>query len=178
MCSKSIPLSQFRIVGETVEISLSKGKVAVVDLSDYEFVRQYRWHLGGTGRYVARTVRHGVQSLLHRDLLGAAPGIQVDHVNHDGLDNRRCNIRLATPSQNKAHHRQRRGATGFVGVYEDKRRGTFTARIGNDNRRIGAFTTAEEAARARDAAAIERWGAFAVLNFPDEYLNSQRQEQR
>lgn len=106
---------------------------------------------------------------MHRFVLSAPPGVYVDHINHNGLDNRRsCNIRLCTPSQNIARARYPVGPSGFRGVYWDEKRGKYRASIktGGRIRNIGRFPSAEEAASAYDRASIAMFGEFANLNFP------------
>lgn len=104
---------------------------------------------------------------LHRLVLNAAEGEIVDHINHDGLDCRASNLRLASPSQSVANRRvQSNNRSGFKGVKRAKG-SKWCARIGRCEN-IGSFSTAEEAARAYDQAAFERYGSFACLNFPDD----------
>lgn len=112
---------------------------------------------------------------MHRLILGLVPGdgLVVDHRNGNGLDNRRCNIRTATRSNNQ--HNQRLGrannTSGYKGVTRRRgpcRRKPWRACIRHERRTvfIGHFATPEAAAAAYDRKAAELFGEFASLNFP------------
>ncbi len=106
---------------------------------------------------------------MSRIILGAAPGVFVDHISRDTLDNRRANLRIATHGQNMANTPAYRcNKSGFKGVYQDSRSSAWTAQIRYDKRLywLGTFILAEDAARAYDARAREVWGEFARCNFP------------
>ncbi len=96
----------------------------------------------------------------------------VDHINCDGLDNRRANLRLATRQQNKCNSRPRarRGTSRYKGVWWDKERRKWRAAVGYNGKtkHLGAFDNDIEAAKARDVAAKKYHGQFAWLNFPND----------
>ena len=102
---------------------------------------------------------------MHRFILGF-PTAHVDHVNGDGLDNRRSNLRLCTHAQNVCGVRQVTNKTGLVGVSLAKTTGKFLAYIHKDrkSRYLGTFPTAQLAAQAYNAAALQLFGEFARLN--------------
>ena len=121
--------------------------------------------------YRYATTRHnGSQLGMHRFLTDAPKGMWVDHIgqhgdDHDGLDNRRSNLRICTPSENLANRRlPANSTTGYKGVA--RHRGRFCAQITNRGEQhwLGTFATAEEAARAYNAAARRLHGEFARLN--------------
>ncbi len=155
----------------TVEVNLSQGYVAIVDVEDAH-VLAYKWSARRSGRtvYAHRTVRRAdgrrTSQTLHQFLTGYAI---TDHINGDGLDNRRSNLREATVSEN-GHNRRRDsdGQSGFKGVSWHARSGKWQAliRANGPQRFLGYFATAGEAARAYDAAARELHGSFATVNFP------------
>ena len=103
---------------------------------------------------------------LHRILLGF-PAEESDHVNGDGLDNRRCNLRAATHSQNNCNKpAQSRNTSGYKGVSQRKDTGRWDARVTMQGRQVclGSFDTPEKAAEAYDKAALELQGEFARPN--------------
>lgn len=160
-----------------VELELSQGYVALVDDDLFDDLNRWVWSasVGRTGICYAvrrRSVREAPGPYLvrlHRVVLGVddAPGV-VDHINGDGLDNRRANLRLATFSQNMANSRAR-PSRRFKGVYWSNSHNGWRAQIMADGRRYsyGTFDTEEAAARAYDAAAKELFGPFARLHFGD-----------
>jgi hypothetical protein len=161
----------------------ARGRVAIVDLKDYDLVMQYRWHIQDQERrregrlplaYAktavgAKGAGKGKQIYMHSLITGFA---EVDHQDCDGLNNRRGNLRDATHAQNVGNARKRPGCSSrFKGVYWSQRKtgtGKWQAYIGVNHlsRYLGRFDDEEDAARAYDAAALEAWGEFARLNFP------------
>ena len=155
----------------TEKIELTKGKVALVDEQDYWWlVALGRWQAfgGNSTWYAKRGNGGGGTEYMHALILGA-PG--VDHINGDGLDNRRSNLRHATLSQNQANRRSRADSmSGYKGVSWHKQRRRWYARIcvNGQTRGLGLYESAEDAALAYDAAAIASFGEFAATNFPVE----------
>jgi len=160
-------------------ILLTQGQVALVDDDDYEMVVAFRWYAQWQPK--AETfyaVRHaprvnGKQTtiLMHRSIMQPDSGFEIDHRNHDGLDNRRSNLRVATGGQNQGNQRPQLGRTSrFKGVYFDKRNQKWRAQIMVDGRKrhLGRFTDETNAARAYDAAALTHFGEFALVNFRQE----------
>ncbi len=156
-----------------VEIPLRHGLVALVDEADGRAVLDaagtwYAWRRPTTA-YVMRMVCLGGRRTsqgLHTFLTGWS---YVDHINGDGLDNRRRNLRPVTAQQNAANMRLRgSNRSGYKGVSFRDDTSKWRAYIRADGRHcsLGSFPTAEEAARAYDAAALSMWGEYARLNFP------------
>lgn len=163
-----------------IEVPLTQGKVALIDDEDAERVLTYKWTLCAIPRpnkttyYARRGTQRGGKNktiLLHRFILDAPDGLQVDHINGDSLDNRRSNLRLATNAQNHCNMPATRpNQLGFRGIETMKDGRQFKARIKVEGQiiRIGPFSTPEDAARGYDLMAKHYHGEFATLNFPDE----------
>ncbi|WP_131857418.1 HNH endonuclease [Bosea sp. BK604] len=162
--------------GDFVEVALSRGMVTLVDRQDVHLLGDRKWQAKPSGphgktHYAVIAVgprRARRQMWLHRLIAGAADGEFVDHINGNGLDNRRANLRLCSHAENCANRGYPVGNSRKRCVRAQS--GHFQARIspgvGLQPRVIGTFATADEAARAYDVAAMARFGAFARLNFP------------
>lgn len=157
----------------SVEIPLTQGKVALIDTEDAARVLQYRWHVAKRSpNYYAATSKERRRDhrviYLHRLIVNAKPGEHVDHINGNGLDCRRVNLRICTNAENRRNMRVRRGVSQFKGVARSQKNGSrqWEAYIWKDNKKIclGWYHTEEEAARAYNAAALEFHGDFACLN--------------
>ena len=150
------------------------GKVTLVDAEDYEWISKHKWQLSNIneGRlYASRLVKVNGRScrvMLHRVIMDAPNGLMVDHVNRDGLDNRRCNLRICTNQQNQRNRQPGISKLGhsYKGVKRIKSTGKWIALIGVDYKRIhvGTFDNVHDAARAYNEAALRLFGEFARLN--------------
>lgn len=157
------------------EIPLTRGLVALVDDEDFEWLSQWRWTSisGPNVSYARRRFRSAGRRVIvpmHRAIMDAPAGTFVDHINGDGLDNRRANLRLSSNSENQRNRGPSKlNRTGFKGVCLDSERGCFRVfiQVENISVSLGRFDCPAEAARAYDAAARRLHGAFARLNFPE-----------
>lgn len=155
----------------TKSIPLTQGKFALVDDEDYEKINKYKWCYLGNG-YACRTLWPSRKMvLMHREIANTPDGMFTDHINGDGLDNRRSNLRICTQAENTRNQRLSALSTsGYKGVHRWKRGVTkkWSAHIQINKKQmtIGYYATAEEAAHAYDEAAIKHHGEFAKLNFP------------
>ncbi len=156
------------------QIALTAGKTALVDDEDYDRAMTLNWHAHKSVtknhvQWYASARIDGKTIYLHRFLLCAPEGMQVDHRDHDGLNNCRSNLRLCTQTQNNGNKRSRVGVSGFRGVCFYPPCGTWQARISisNKSKTLGFRRTPEEAARLYDMAARDHFGEFATLNFPE-----------
>jgi AP2 domain len=159
------------------EIQLTQGKVTLVDDDMYEFLSQWKWYAHcnkKNKKYYAqrhqRTLLGEKTILMHRVIIDAPNGIEVDHIDGDTLRNLRENLRHATTAQNQ-HNREKllNNTSGYKGVAWHKRDKKWRVDI-TFNRKtfhIGYFEDKEEAARAYDEAAKKYHGEFARLNFPN-----------
>lgn len=170
--------------GDTRIIQLSQGQVAVVDAADYETVSQFKWHAQrarpNASYYALRAAKtedgRSTSLSMHRVLVGAKRGQFVDHIDGDGLNNRRANLRLCTASENCQNRRQHRGSvrTPYKGVTYLEATGAYTVQIAARGKRtyLGIYADPVEGALAYDAAALRLHGEFARLNFPDGAPNA------
>lgn len=156
----------------TRSIALTKGYAALVDDEDYEMLMEVKWfaHAEGRSIYATRKTsrKEGHKCLrMHRLIMSAPDGMEVDHVNHNGLDNRRENLRLCTHVENSRNSRRRAcNTSGYKGVYKCDHKWRAIIGLGGRTHHLGTHATEELAARAYDAAALLHYGAFANLNFP------------
>jgi hypothetical protein len=151
--------------------------VAIVDDEDFERFNNVLWFamVKSNGKVYAYRGSHpdGTDGavLLHRLVMSAPKGVQVDHINGNGLDCQKGNLRFCTPQQNARNRHRKRGAISpYKGVRTEGDK--FSAQIVIDGRRIrlGRYVSAIEAAHAYDKAALERFGEFARVNFSGERL--------
>jgi hypothetical protein len=152
-------------------VPLTQGQVAIVDADDYEFVVQWNWfaqyrHSTGT-YYAARQGRRGEPlTLLHRQLLGE-PDAQVDHINHDTLDDRMANLRPCTPAENSRNRRfNKNNTSGHAGVTRHKEKWQAQIKLYYKSIFLGLFATKEEAIAARKAGEAKYFGEFAPKKLP------------
>lgn len=145
-------------------IELTKGYVTIVDDEMFDQLAQYRWHL--SSGYARRQYR-GVKIYMHRVIYGELKclGKDIDHKNGDRLDNRRCNLRVCSESQNLQNKKiSSNNKVGFKGVSWDKLNSKFVARIQVPNGRylnLGRFKKIEDASIAYQIAATKHFGEFA-----------------
>ena len=157
------------VQGDVAYVPLTRGHTAIIDAADAEMVGQWAWYAAGRADrpYAARNSFDGGNRaiiMMHRVLLNAPDHIYVDHIDGNPLNNRRCNLRLATKAENNRNVSMRRDNTsGFKGVSRVSEGNKWMAKIGVNGRQIflGRFDTAEQAHEAYCAAAVLHFGDFA-----------------
>ena len=139
-----------------------------MDDEDFENLNKLTWHVLTT-KYSLYGVHHerGKSTLLHRLILNPRDDEFCDHINRNGLDNRRENLRICTNSQNSYNTKiQKNNTSGFRGVCWNKRKKRWYAYIKHHGKQIylGLFLDKELAAKEYNKAALKYAGAFAHLN--------------
>lgn len=157
------------------EIELTQGYLALIDDDDYEIVKDVSWRVFKRNDRRTKYARGWAKVngkfksiLLHRMILGLPhyDKRQADHINGDGLDNRRENLRICTNRQNAQNRKKRQGCLSkFKGVVRHGKK--WRVQIWKDGVKMGSkvFGTEEEAAKAYDVKAVELFGEFANTNF-------------
>lgn len=148
------------------EIQLTNSdQVAIIDDDDLERVSALTWWLNGPG-YVDGWV-NGKGCLMHRFIMGAKKGQEIDHINSIKLDNRKENLRFCTHLENVVRIGIRKNnSTGYVGVCSRGAGKLYRAYIRFQGKQIflGNYKTPEEAAIRYNEAAKKHFGEFAYLN--------------
>lgn len=157
-------------VDRTRLIPLTQGKFAIVDAEDYDRLSRYKWcavKAGGT--FYAGRKKNGIFVRMHREILCVPKGIICDHKDRNGLNNRKSNLRFCTRAQNQYNSNKRPGCSSkYKGVNWDKMKKKWRTRIGFERHRLhlGLFEDPIDAVVTYDRKAIELFGEFAYLNFP------------
>lgn len=157
--------------GNHAFVAITKGFVTFVDVEDIQLLKS-KWYASVQNNIIyshQHTMLNGRRTSisLHRKIITGCE--KVDHKNNNGLDNRKDNIRPATNKENNCNHLRIGKESGYIGVkiLKNCSPNRYSARIYHKAKsiHIGCYATAEEAALARDQAAIEMYGEFATLNF-------------
>ncbi|MCH7557981.1 MAG: HNH endonuclease [Planctomycetes bacterium] len=156
---------------------MTQGKFAIIDPKYYTRLAKYKWFLvkSPTGSYAARWQRLKAKNTrkriwMHHEIIHIPKKMVCDHINRNGLDNRKANLRPATVSQNLCNRAKTKAKTRskYKGLEWDKTQRKWKARIQLNGRKIylGSFANEIDAAKAYDHAAKKYHGQFACLNFP------------
>jgi len=148
------------------EIPLTQGYIALVDDEDYEMLRRLKWQIKKTKNllYAATALKTNDKwstFYMHRIIMSVLPGFEIDHINHNGLDNRKSNLRFCTRFQNNQNCRKKKGTMSkYKGVTYQA--GKWIARI--KQRYLGCFNSEQVAALAYNQAARSLFKNFANVN--------------
>ena len=159
---------------EILRVPVLNGADAHVDSSDYELISKHKWQLTDGG--YARTTIKSKNVFMHRMVLGLtrAEAPHIDHIDGNGLNNRRANLRAADAQKNAWNRRLSvRNKTSQYKAVTLRHSGAWSVRVRTESRCwYGSFKTEELAARAYDVVAVAWFGEFANLNFPGEIEQS------
>lgn len=155
----------------TKKIPLTQGKFAIVDDGDYEELSQYKWYFHAEGKtgYAIRQIRlsSGKWSSvkMHRQIMEATPENEIDHIDGNGINNRRSNLRFCSRSENMRNISVRKDSlTGYKCVARSGRKWYAYISVNGRRQYLGIFPNRELAALAYNQAAIKYRGDFARLN--------------
>jgi hypothetical protein len=130
------------------EMPLTKGKVALVDDEDYIELSKYKWGLYTSSKNLFYATRHDGQKTIamHRAIMNTPAGMETDHINGNGLDNRKENLRIVTRRENQ-QNRHGFKTSNYPGVSKVKNRWTAHIHINKKQNYLGSFKDEEKAAR-------------------------------
>jgi len=160
----------------------------LMDIADFEEFSKFNWSVlsvRGLPKYMSRELsasdgKKRKRQQLHQFLMGTLKGTEIDHIDGDGFNCRRCNMRVATHAQNRRNSiKRKKGTSGYKGVVWNKENKRWLAQIRYKGKGIylGSFRKEivdgidegeKKAARAYDKAAVKYFGTFALVNMPTE----------
>ena len=157
-------------------IPLTQGKFAIVDDEDFEKLNVHKWHLQKSANFYYYAVRRKnirgkeIAIYMHREILGLRPTDNqvVDHIDHEGLNNRRFNIRICTNQENRMNSKHNKNSLSkFKGVswHKHRRKWYASIKVNGRSQHLGSFDSEIEAAKVYDSKAKKLCGEFACTNF-------------
>jgi hypothetical protein len=158
------------------EIKITQGKVAIVDDEDFEYLSKFKWYASSwKGKIYAKTGlwvgKRNIHVPMHRMIMKANQDEVIDHINGNGLDNRRINLRSCDRQKNQFNQKKRTCAktSAFKGVHFESRTGRWRAsiKVSGKDIKLGRYDLEIDAAHAYDKAAIKYHGSFANVNFSE-----------
>lgn len=165
--------NEYELFDDHAEIIVKNGLRVLIDLEDFEKVHQYYWY-PDSGGYIYAIVESHKKIILHKFIMGDKK--KYDHINRNILDNRKTNLRetnASTNSMNRSKTSKTKKTSIYKGVSKNPRgtQTTWIAYIRKDYKGyyLGSYHTEIEAARAYDTKALELFGEFAAINFPEEH---------
>ncbi len=151
------------------EIELTQGKIALVDDEDFTALSQHKWFYMKVNEdlgYAARKI-NGSIIYMHNIIMNPLPSFQVDHINWNGIDNQKFNLRITTKSGNLQNKRKQSNKTSkFLGVSRDSRKPKWRSQAKLKQKKIalGLYDNEEDAAKAYDEKVLELHGEHALTN--------------
>ena len=148
---KQKKFNEYKIVDGYVKVKLNDENYMLCDIEDWERFKGHYWYMSDTGYAVCETMKTGTLRF-HKLVTGTTAEVIIDHINRNKLDNRKCNLRIATASVNAINRGlQSNNTTGYKGVYFDKRRRVWKAWVKVSGKLItlGSYPKKEEAIAAR-----------------------------
>jgi hypothetical protein len=153
------------------EIELTRGKVALVDDEDYEWINSFNWYAqrcGGKNKrfYAARCKRINgklTTILMHRQILKTPEGLETDHIDGDGLNNQRKNLRACSKSQNLMNQQVQKNKK-HKGIFQSGKKWASRICLNKKSIYLGIYDTEEMAVDAYNSAAIKYFGEYARPN--------------
>lgn len=156
------------------EIELKDGLKLLLDDDDFEKYKDTVWFLRQKCNtyYAARSIKvdgKWKHAYIHHYIMPVSKGIEVDHIDGNGLNNTKANLRYCTKAQNQHNRRKSRGRSQYKGVVFQKKNGYWLSviKVFTKAMSLGLYLTEIEAARAYDYAACKYFGEFAKLNFQE-----------
>lgn len=150
-------------------IPITRGKFMKVDDEDFEFATKYKYQFTTHGYairskhlYSKNKKEKKIACFFHRELLNAPKGMQVDHINHDKLDNRKCNLRICTRSQNNMNRKNE--DTKGISWYKNRKLWVSYIKLNGKRFHLGYFKNKIDALKAYNKKSKELFGEFAYLN--------------
>ena len=152
----------------SLSIPINESRTVLIDECELDTIRLFNWRILIDYRetHYAVAYSQGRTIRMHRLILNAPSNLCVDHINHNGLDNRRCNLRLCTRGENSRNRRPSLMKNNRLkGVLRHRAKWQAMIQVANRRLYLGTFSAAEEAALAYDEAARKHFGSFALCNF-------------
>lgn len=147
-------------------IPLTKGMFAMVDDADYPVLSRFKWHASKDGKtFYPQNVNFG---RMHSVLVTACKPLEVDHIDRNGLNNQRSNLRICTHQQNNWNQGKKKpGTSKYKGVswFPARKKWMAKMRIKGKNTHLGCFQNEDDAAKCYDKHAALHFGEFACFNF-------------
>lgn len=147
-----------------MKFNLDKNR-SLIDDKDYKYFKQFKWFTDHKG-YVLTTDKKASQKQLHRCIMKCPKNREIDHINGNKSDNRRCNLRISTSSQNKMNMKKRKGTSNYKGVSWKTQNNKWVSQIRFKTKKLhlGYYNLEKDAAIAYNKAAIKFYKEFAILN--------------